>query len=647
MKRLCSLIIVVLIFGCSSPIDKVKNGKSCTDCDLRSADLSGLTLRNIDLSNSDLSNANLSETVFENVNLANANLNNADLTNIKTTYLDEGTSMVALERNPRQNKIQTSFFKADLSGANISKASLEYTFFQEADFTNANLTGAIFDSSFLQNANFTNANLTEATFKVGWFAEGANFTNAILIKTDFRSTELSKMIIQEINKTKILSKLESEFEKLEKRARSIPNIKETFEYSETLESFMNLIGGVHFSQKPFTYTLEQASRSGSLKAYNLLKNFNSESSSGMKDDSARSGGMGGGTRVNLYSAGRIISDWNADEDIYVHEYELNEDNKKLYGLYEYEYDLTQEEKQLLRKLANYYIEELFYVRDYLDDELIEKAKAQLEEYVESYHQQSLDFSDVNSCEPVDFDYTEIKFARSSSSFELIAAEQFLDQSLDQSPSIIEQYNIYEDCLRSAVEKFDSRFESLADSLIKITYELNIPRKKLDDAEQNRKNLLENQTKKYQVSLVSLLKEILEPDIERVFNDEETRSLAFNFYLEYLVKTNSTSIFSGGPTSTEINSFWERKRKSLDSDTLNCLAFTNNWYRENSKKERDIILKSLQDFLSIDMEAMMSMSGDEIIAMIKPMTLTDEFFLNLSTAKKRCVIDSAAKMIAEQ
>ena len=79
---------IVFLSGCGDPVEKIKQGESCIDCDLRNVDLSGTSLIGIDLSGSDLSGSNLSNvklgkgTKLENANLSNANLSNVDATEI-------------------------------------------------------------------------------------------------------------------------------------------------------------------------------------------------------------------------------------------------------------------------------------------------------------------------------------------------------------------------------------------------------------------------------------------------------------------------------------------------------------------------------------------------------------------------------------
>ena len=642
---------MIVLFGCSSPIEKVTNGKSCTDCDLRGADLSGLTLRNIDLSNSDLSNANLSNTVFENVNLANANLNNADLINIKTTYFDDDIEDILIEHNIRQNKIQTSFFKADLSGANLSESIFEYTFFDEADLTNANLTGSSFKRGSLNNADLTNANLTGSSFD-DTSLKNTNLTNAILIETDFRRSDLSKVIIQKIDRISIWNKLYGTHRELKQKDEHNKSLKQAFKaeeygsgttyrynYRPALNILNDLTMQTHFN-------LKKVSQYGSLKAYTLLKNLNG-------------GPVASGDY--LISIERILSDEpqgmtsctvgvDCDEseqkeflkNIYVHEYNndgifgLSDSDKKLYNLYEYAYDLTLEEKKLLRLLVNYYNHSLHFKRDYHDKGLHEKSRKQLEEYKKSYHQKSVAVSGFRSCVSPVFDYTKISPLKPNgkplrlnelSSVILIAREQYLDQS----QSILEQYDIYEDCLKNSLEKLGSRYEFLADSLIKITYELNIPNIKIVQARENREKSLKEATEEYQKDLLSLLKQISKP--EEILNTamfEMTKQAALAVNLE---RSSESFALAGGFTPEEKLRFFERKETQLKYNMNRCLV--NSFGDDRNPTTRTFILKSLKEFVERENYS------DEPFE-----TLTIDFAESIIAARNRCISDSVQKYVGQ-
>lgn len=78
------------------------------------------------------------------------------------------------------------FFRAQLSGVNLSGAMLYYNDFQLADLSEANLSRVTFRNSILDGADFRNADLTNATF---WRVDagGADFTGAVLVNAGFRS----------------------------------------------------------------------------------------------------------------------------------------------------------------------------------------------------------------------------------------------------------------------------------------------------------------------------------------------------------------------------------------------------------------------------------------------------------------------------
>src|SRR5262245_47688057 len=132
-------------------IAQLTSEKSCPDCDLRNAKLSGL-----DLSNANLTGANLRGADLRKANLTGANLDAADLSNANLS-------------------------RANLVGADLRKAKLNDTKLNHANLTKANLTDAN-----LNRANLSNADLRDA-----------HFAGASLVRTIIQGTKSCELVCSE------------------------------------------------------------------------------------------------------------------------------------------------------------------------------------------------------------------------------------------------------------------------------------------------------------------------------------------------------------------------------------------------------------------------------------------------------------------
>ena len=119
----------LFLFGCADPVEQVKQGKSCVDCDLKNADLSGISLIGIDLSESDLSGANLTDakigpgTKFKNANLSNARLQNTEITGNNCDQPWMGCLMFEV----------TNFTNANFNGMEIKCSRVGYNYGTDYD----------------------------------------------------------------------------------------------------------------------------------------------------------------------------------------------------------------------------------------------------------------------------------------------------------------------------------------------------------------------------------------------------------------------------------------------------------------------------------------------------------------------------------
>ncbi len=131
LKHIClSFIAAILVTGASfaqddGEITKVREGRSCANCNLFQADLAYQGIRNIDVSGSRLRQSDLSLSTMDNVNFTGANLSVANL------------------------------FGGRFSGAN----------FKNVDLTNATLVGAWFGGANFAGAKLSGANLSGAYLK--------------------------------------------------------------------------------------------------------------------------------------------------------------------------------------------------------------------------------------------------------------------------------------------------------------------------------------------------------------------------------------------------------------------------------------------------------------------------------------------------
>lgn len=131
MKQFAALITALSFMATpalaqdASQIAAVKDGKSCTACNLFQANLSYQDGEKMDLSNARLRQSNMALSTFNDMNLKGANLSVANLFGAR-------------------------FNRADFSHANFEHVTAVGTYFGSSTFTGANLTGA----------NFSGADLT-------------------------------------------------------------------------------------------------------------------------------------------------------------------------------------------------------------------------------------------------------------------------------------------------------------------------------------------------------------------------------------------------------------------------------------------------------------------------------------------------------
>jgi uncharacterized protein YjbI with pentapeptide repeats len=135
MKPILTLVSAAFLTSLALPagaqnadqISRVRNGGSCSACNLFQAELSGLEARGLNLARSRLRQANLSLVV-----LNRTRFDNADLRDVEA--------------------YGGVFSGSSFAGANLSNASFVGTYLDGANFSGANLSGVNFSGASLQRA---------------------------------------------------------------------------------------------------------------------------------------------------------------------------------------------------------------------------------------------------------------------------------------------------------------------------------------------------------------------------------------------------------------------------------------------------------------------------------------------------------------
>ena len=192
-----TVIFIVLSSGCTSPVDKVRQGESCVDCDLQNADLSGISLVGVDLSGADLSGANLTDVkIGPGTRFTNANLSNVRVENAKIQGADpSGKEWIFNTTNLTNANLQgAEIAGVDFSGSNLSGANLSSIDASSVDFSFANLAGANFENAQItSDGNFFNADLSGANLS-NFDASGAAF-----MANNFTGTNVENFRFKRLN----------------------------------------------------------------------------------------------------------------------------------------------------------------------------------------------------------------------------------------------------------------------------------------------------------------------------------------------------------------------------------------------------------------------------------------------------------------
>lgn len=156
--------------------------------ELKGISLFEKVLRDVDFSGSDLRNAylpysQLNESTFYRADLAGADL--ADVQLYRANFAGANLSQVNLQR--------ANLRHADLRGANLTQATLHCADLREANLDGANLTGAIVTSVEANGASFAGAIVTRCTFfrSTGINLDDCQWDGAIIQPDGYRGKPLA------------------------------------------------------------------------------------------------------------------------------------------------------------------------------------------------------------------------------------------------------------------------------------------------------------------------------------------------------------------------------------------------------------------------------------------------------------------------
>ena len=138
-------------------LSQLKSSNSCSQCDLRGANLNGMDLQRANLSQADLRGAQCVQTNLRNANLSGANLQGANMlaASLEGAVLHEVNFTAS-------NLRAANLRRTDLRGVNFRAAVLVGTNFAGADLSGADLRDVWLYDAELSGANLSRADLSTA-----------------------------------------------------------------------------------------------------------------------------------------------------------------------------------------------------------------------------------------------------------------------------------------------------------------------------------------------------------------------------------------------------------------------------------------------------------------------------------------------------
>ncbi|MDX2545424.1 pentapeptide repeat-containing protein [Streptomyces sp. WI04-05B] len=148
-------------------------------------DLHGLHLAGIRLVRADLTEANLFRATLTGADLSGVTLTDANLTGATLADADLSGATLTGAKLPRATLTDADLSGATLTGAKLSRATLTGADLSGVTLTDANLTRATLTDANLSGTTLTGANLSRAVLR------GANLSRATLTGANLKTTDLS------------------------------------------------------------------------------------------------------------------------------------------------------------------------------------------------------------------------------------------------------------------------------------------------------------------------------------------------------------------------------------------------------------------------------------------------------------------------
>ena len=456
----------LFLFGCADPVEQVKQGKSCVDCNLKNADLSGISLVGLDLSESDLSGANLTDakigpgTRFTNSNLSNARLQNSQIRgeNRDVEWIFNATNLT--NANFMGATIQNVMFDdSNLSGANFSSIDARSLRFGDVNLTNATFENTKVTSDVrILDSDLSGANLSN--FTLNGRVDNSDFTGATLV--NFFPGNIRDPIFPSFdNPSKMIAEMNSVFRKIEisnAAADMLFDVDRGLTYEASGKGKATDIYG-EWKRKGFhrgkRYANDQWHKNGVIQLRVLI----SVSPTHLRDDLSQQveDVFAADESFTPKSIADMLCGMSKDRALLeFSEYLDNADDKQLLAMMVGELEAGTSYRCSGEKVRNV-------------------VDTTLQEYVYDYYNNLIESSGIIECKnekptrPLKEQFNNLReyFTDSSSHHHFVLA--IISQSL---PVFQEEVEAYNNCVNSAYAKFDAGVASIYDSAIRVLIAVN-------------------------------------------------------------------------------------------------------------------------------------------------------------------------------
>jgi len=590
-------LTIILLSGCGDPVEKIKQGESCVDCDLRNVDLSGTSLIGIDLSGSDLSGADLSNvkigegTKFENANLSNATLENATINENEFPY--------------------SVFDNTNLSNANLTNAQINAVHFRDSDLSGANLSylnlsagcrkikGTSFDECVrFSNSNLSNANLSHVDATLVRF-DGVNFTDASLV--NFRvggevGMYQTRGKIEDIvfpsfdNPEKLLSDAAAILRKTTKsnRARAMLfNVDAGMTNQLADDDFISNGNGRPERRDQDGHLLDIYGKrngygepDGVIKIINYLRRIDSEPTLKKQIEGTFTDTKNG--RFNW----KNISDQLCEKENYDDPYIVMD---KEVALSKFSKFLEDEgDKELILMILDHLELGTTYGCEN-EDKVGLGGQSPLENFAYDYYNKMIEISKIGECEQT--------IANPITAYKTLKEKDFYSPKTSLGLSILsqnasqyhEEVMVYNECINSAYKTFVTGVNSVYDSLVRVTVAVNMESyldQVASDQVVQRKLAA---TKKFRDQVITLVKQLYEPDD---LISEWSKIASATALLESAMNTDPALLALAGDGNEIVQDITKAKESAFRRSMNWCLR--SNFSRETDEKKRSGIIRKLQN-----------------------------------------------------